>query len=130
MISCFGPRMSGVNINQWRGSIGQFNILKNSQKSQTKNKTFLISTELIKYLSFFHGHILYVLSLIHGFSVIFGFSCMAFFLFPSLFLVQMVLGNLLCPHSISACRSISLTFYLVFFFPKFILHLIIFFYQN
>ena len=124
MISCFGPRMSGVNINQWRGSIGQFNILRNSQKSPITHKTFLISTEFMKYLSFFHGHILFVLSLIQGFSVIFGFSCMAIFLFPSIFLVQMVLGNLLCPHSISTCRNISLSCYLVFSFPKFILLLI------
>ena len=49
---------------------------------------------------------------------------MAIFLFPSIFLVQMVLGNLLCPHSISTCRNISLSCYLVFSFPKFILRLI------
>ena len=123
MISCYLPRMSGVNIDQWRGSIGQFNTLKNSQPSPIKNKPFLISTQLIGYLRSFRGHILFVLSLIHSFLVIFGLSCMAIFLFPLIFLTQVVFGNLLCPDSVSLCRYISFTFFLVFSFPKSILFL-------
>ena len=109
--------MSGVNTTQWRGSIGRFNVL-NSQCPSIKDKPFPIFTELLKYLRFFRGHILFVLSLVHSFLVIFGLSCMACFLFPLILLNLMVLGNLLCPGSISLCKNISNTFYIVFSLPK------------
>ena len=118
MISCFSSRMSGVNIDQWRGSIGRFNIQKNPQVSQIKHQQLLICTILLGYLRLFRGHFVFVLSLIHSFLIIFGLSCMATILFPLVFLFQMGFGHLLRPGSVSFCRDISHTFYLVFSFPK------------
>ena len=118
--------MSGVSTVQWRGSIGLFNVQKNPQRTSVDNhKPFLISSNLKKYLNFFHVRLSLVLSLIYSIILLFGLSCMAITLFVLITFIHLGFGYFICPDSVFSCRNISYTLYLVFSFPKFIYFLVI-----
>ena len=93
--------MSGVSIVQWRGSIGLFNVQKNPQRTSVDNhKPFLISSNLKKYLNFFHVRLSLVLSLIYSIILLFGLSCMAITLFVLITFIRLGFGYFICPDSV------------------------------
>ena len=120
-ISCYLPRIFGVNIEQWRGSIGRFNTHKNSQRAPTvRCKSFLISTYLKKYLNFFKTHLFLAFSLFYSIILLFGFSCMAFTLTVLITLIRLGFAYVTFSDPVFSSEDISLTLYLVFSFPRFI----------
>ena len=117
--------MSGVSIEQWRGSIGLFNVQKNPQRTSVdSHKSFLISSILKKYLNFFQVRLIFISSLIYSIILLFGLSCMAITLFVLITFIRLGFGYL-CPDSVFSCRNISYTLYLVFSFPKLCYFLVI-----
>ena len=111
--------MSGVNIAQWRGSIGRFNVQKIPQgTSVDSQKSLFILSSLKKYFNFIQVHMLFVLSIIYSIILLFGFSCMVITLFVLITLLRLGFGYFFS-DPVFSCRDISLTLYLVLSFPKF-----------
>ena len=90
-----------------------------------QHKSFLISSNLKKYLNFFQVRLTFVLSLIYSIILLFGLSCMAIMLFVLITFIRLGFWFFICPDSVFSCRNISHTLYLVFSFPKFIYFLVI-----
>ena len=112
--------MPGVNIEQWRGSIGRFNVHKNPQStSADRCKSFLISTYLKNFLNFFKTHTFLAFSLFYSITFLFGFSCMALTLSVLITLIRLGFAYVFFCDPVFSSEDISLTLYLVFSFPRF-----------
>ena len=73
--------MTGVSIEQWRGSIGRFNHLRTCQHAPIDRcKHFLIFTTVAQYLEFLKDHLIFTLTLIHSITILFAFSLMTIIL--------------------------------------------------
>ena len=110
--------MFGINIEQWRSSIGHFNSHKNTLHTPADTcKFFLIFVHLMNYLRFFKDYLLPFLVIIFNITLLFGYSFMFVTLFTCLTISRMGLW-LVYPDLFSPRSEIYVTLYLAFSFPK------------
>ena len=85
LIFCWVRLMFGINIEQWRSSIGHFNSHKNALHTPADTcKFFLIFVHLMNYLRFFKDYLLPFLVIIFNIILLFGYSFMFVTLFTCL----------------------------------------------
>ena len=112
--------MTGVSIEQWRGSIGRFNAFRIHQRDPIDRCIpFLFFTLLERHLSNLKAHLVLFFSLAYNIILLFGFSLMVVFLMTFTAMIQLWLWTLFSDFFLS-CEKVSVTLYLVFSVPKFI----------
>ena len=112
--------MTGVSIEQWRGSIGRFNAFKTHLKDPIDRCIpYLFFTLLERHLSNLKAHLVLFFSLAYNIILLFGFSLMVVFLMTFTAMIQLWLWTLFSDFFLS-CEKVSVTLYLIFSVPKFI----------
>ena len=111
--------MTGVSTEQWRGTIGCFNVLRKHFKTHSTGcEPFLLFSKLNDFLYPFKINFLLFLSIIHGVLILFGFSFMVIIMLPCFSIVHLSLCFFLFPHTIPSLSGFSFSLFIVFSLPK------------
>ena len=121
MFSCYISWMTGVSIEEWRGSIGRFNAFRTYQKDPVDRcnlSYFLLFTLLKRHLSNLKALLVLFFSLACNIILLFGFNLLVVFLML-LAVIHLGLLTLSSEFFLSGEKE-SVTLYLIFLVPKLI----------
>ena len=111
--------MTGVSVDQWRGTIGSFNIFKKINPILRRgSEPFLIFSTLSYYFHFLSPNLIFILSIFHGLVVLFPFC---FFIIIMLLAYSIIYPSLLFvsfPYTSPSVSDLSFILFLVFSLPK------------
>ena len=110
----------GVSIEQWRGRIGWFNVLRSSNRTYiSKCRTFLIHSHLTVYSKFLPECLLFPFFIIQNISLLFCF-CFTAIALLSLAALSCLGIWFLKPEMFPSREDNLITLHLVFTFPRLI----------
>ena len=109
--------MTGVSLEQWRGSIGHFNHFKIRECAPIDRcRNFLIFIAVKHYLEFLKDHINFGCILIYNITILFAFSLITITLLTLTAFALPVFWSL-SPDTSFSCRKASLILYIICSFP-------------